>query len=158
MSECKYSFLEAKAKLEALCAYQERCEYDLLRKLRDWKFSEDDSNALIADLITNNFLSEERYAEAYVSGKVRIKKWGRIKIKAHLKQKSISNYSIQKAFDEIDEVEYMNNLHSLTKRKLDSLKKESDSYVLKAKLIRYLNSKGYENDLIYSIAEDYLLI
>lgn len=157
MSECKYSFLEAKSKLEALCAYQERCEFDLLQKLHEWKFSEDDSNALIADLIINNFLSEERFAEAYVSGKIRIKKWGRVKIKAHLKQKRISSYSINRGINLVDDEEYLKNIHHLTERKIASLQPESDKYVLKGKLVRYLNSKGYENDLIFRVVEDYLL-
>jgi len=157
MSECKYSFLEAKSKLEALCAYQERCEFDLLKKLREWKFSDDDSNALIADLIINNFLSEERFAEAYVSGKIRIKKWGRVKIKAHLKQKRISAYSINRGISLIDEEEYLKNINHLTERKIASLQPEGDKYILKGKLVRYLNSKGYENDLIFRVVEDYLL-
>jgi regulatory protein len=73
-SECKYSFLEAKTKLEALCAYQERCSFELNSKMISWGLFEDDRNALLADLITNNFLSEERFAEAFTSGKVRVKK------------------------------------------------------------------------------------
>ena len=46
---------------------------------------------------SSNFLNEERFASAYVSGKFRIKRWGRIKIKNHLNQKFISKYSIDKA-------------------------------------------------------------
>jgi len=105
-SECKYSFLEAKAKIEALCAYQERCQFEIDQKLISWGFNEEDSSALIVDLIKNRFLDEERFASAFVSGKFRIKRWGRIKIKAHLKQKRISVYSNDKALKEIDPDEY----------------------------------------------------
>jgi regulatory protein len=105
MEESKgFSFLEAKAKLEAFCAYQERCQMEIENKLYAWKFSDEQISQLIADLITNRFLDEERFASAFVSGKFRIKHWGRIKIKAHLKAKRISNYSIEKGLKEIDDI------------------------------------------------------
>jgi regulatory protein len=152
-SECKYSFLEAKAKLESLCAYQERCQFEIEQKLRSWGFDQEDQQRLIADLITNRFLDEERFASAYVSGKFRIKKWGRIKIKSHLKQKHISSYSIQKALNEIDADAYWESLVHLAERKSEELKKERDSWAKKAKLMRFLQSKGYESDLIQDAAD-----
>lgn len=147
-SECKYSLLEAKAKLEALCAYQERCSFELRRKMISWKMDSEDQDRLLADLITNNFLNEERFAEAFVSGKVRIKRWGRIKIKQELKQRHISDYSIRKGLESINLDEYWNNLLHLAERKWLLTERESDLYKRKAKIIRFLNSKGYESDLI----------
>ena len=147
-SECKYSFLEAKTKLEALCAYQERCSYELNSKMISWGLYEDDRNALLADLITNNFLSEERFAEAFTSGKVRIKKWGRIKIRVELKQKQISDYSIKKAFNQIDDSIYIENLKHLLEKKWRALASEKNQYNRKAKTFRFLSSKGYESDII----------
>lgn len=152
-SECKYSFLEAKTKLEALCAYQERCSYELNSKMISWGLYEDDRNALLADLITNNFLSEERFAEAFASGKVRIKKWGRIKIRVELKQKQISDYSIKKAFNQIDDSIYIDNLNHLAERKWNALSSETNEYTRKMKVYRYLSSKGYETDLIKECVE-----
>jgi regulatory protein len=87
-----YSFLEAKSKLEALCAYQERCSFDLNKKMIQWEIDTEDRNRLLAHLIENNFLNEERFAEAFVSGKVNIKRWGRNKIKKHLKSQFVSDY------------------------------------------------------------------
>lgn len=147
-SECKYSFLEAKAKLEALCAYQERCQFEIDQKLRTWGFDGEDRMILISDLISNRFLDEERFASAFVSGKFRIKKWGRIKIKSHLAQKHISNHSIQKALKEIDGDEYWKALIHLAQRKWNDLYREKDPWNKKVKLSRFLQSKGYEGDLI----------
>lgn len=147
-SECKYSFLEAKAKLEALCAYQERCQFEIDQKLISWGFYSEERQQLIADLISNRFVDEERFASAYVSGKFRIKKWGRIKIQSHLKQKHISSYSIQKALKEIDGDEYWTTLVSLAEKKNKDLSSEINSWTKKVKLMRFLQSKGYENDLI----------
>lgn len=152
-SECKYSFLEAKTKLEALCAYQERCQFEIDQKLISWGFYYDERQQLIADLISNRFLDEERFASAYVSGKFRIKKWGRIKIKSHLVQKHISNYSIQKGLKEIDGDEYWHTLLHLAKKKSEDLRNEKESWTKKAKIMRFLQSKGYESDLIREAVE-----
>lgn len=157
-SECKYSFLEAKVKLEALCAYQERCQFEIDQKLISWGFFSDERQQLTADLISNRFLDEERFASAFVSGKFRIKRWGRIKIKSHLIQKHISSYSIQKAMKEIDPDDYWNSLLHLAKKKVEDLKNEKDSWKKKAKLMRFLQSKGYESDLIRDAVDETLSI
>ena len=144
------SFLEAKAKLEWYCAYQERCLQEVEKKLSDWGFYGEQANNLIADLISNNFLNEERFASAYVSGKIRIKKWGKLKIKINLNQKKISQYSSKKAFNEIDELEYIENLNYLANKKFKQVKGKN-KWDKKAKIQRYLLSKGYENELVYEV-------
>ncbi len=152
----KYSLLEVKSKLEALCAYQERCSHELDQKMKLWGVDYEDRNRLLAHLIEYNFLNEERFAEAFVSGKVNIKKWGRIKIRQHLKQKFISDYSIKKGLESINQEVYWNNLRGLTERKHAALSSEPDGYPKKAKIYRFLSSKGYETDLIKEIVEEVL--
>lgn len=142
------TFLEAKIKLEAWCAYQERCQYEVTQKLFDWQFSEEQRDQLIADLISNRFIDEERFACAFVSGKFRIKYWGRAKIRQHLKQKRISDYSIQKGMKEIDPDEYWATLLRLTARKMQDKKRNETIWQLRARVQRYLSAKGYEFDLI----------
>ncbi|MCR9172156.1 MAG: RecX family transcriptional regulator [bacterium] len=148
----KYSLLEAKTKLEALCAYQERCSQELDRKMRTWGLDQEDRDALLADLIANNFLSEERFADAYVSGKVNIKRWGKIKIRQHLKQKAISDYSIKKALTGIEDEVYFGNLKRLAEYKYSTLK-GPDDYNKKVKLYRYLSGKGYETEFVRKVVE-----
>jgi regulatory protein len=144
------SFLEAKYKIEAYCAYQERCEKEVVVRLNKWDVYGEQADVIIADLILNNFLNEERFAEAFVSGKIRIKKWGKIKIKQHLKQKQISNYSMTKALNSVDDELYLLNLNQLIEKKKKDLKiSHSISWENRAKIQRFLQSKGYENDLIF---------
>ncbi len=147
MSERKYSFLEAKARLEALCAYQERCSFELSKKMNQWSIHPDEQDQLLADLISNNFLNEERFAEAFVSGKVRIKRWGKIKIQIELKKRFISTYSINKALKNVNLDEYWANLIHLAERKW-AASTEKDAYKKRMKVYRFLASKGYETDLI----------
>lgn len=152
-SECKYSFLEAKTKIEAYCAYQERCSSEIEKKLYDWGIDREDQGRLLSDLISNNFLNEERFALAFVSGKVNIKRWGRIKIRQHLKQKRISDYSTKKGLESISEEDYYKNATDLAEKKLNSLSREKGGYAKKVKVYRFLSSKGYETDVIREIVD-----
>jgi regulatory protein len=120
-----------------------------LYSLGVWKKEHDE---IIATLIEENYLNEERFAIAFASGRFRIKQWGRIKIKYELKQKQVSEYSIKKALKQIEEEEYLKVLNKLTKEKYASLK--SEQYLIrKKKTMDYLIGKGYEMELVRGVVE-----
>lgn len=150
-SEHTYSFLEAKQKIEAWCAYQERAQSEVEKKLREYGLDTEDTYALISDLITNNFLNEQRFASAFTSGKVRIKRWGRKKIYNQLLQKHVAKIIIQEAFNEIDLDIYQENLTHLAQRKFTETK--GTLFERKVKTARFLTGKGYEFDLIQDVLE-----
>lgn len=155
MKESIYTFSEAKVRLESWCAYQERCQFEVDQKLISWGQSSEIRGQLIADLISNNFINEQRYAEAFVSGKFRIKKWGRIKIVSHLRRKFISEYSIKKGLMEIDLDEYWETIVELAaKKKKEFTAKNESIWVQQSKIFRFLQSKGYESDLILDASKE----
>ena len=143
---------QAVQKLKHYCAYQERCHNDVkdkLYKLGVWKKEHDE---IIAALIEENYLNEERFAIAYAGGKFRINSWGRVKIKYALKQKQISEYCIKKAMKQISEEDYMKLLNKLAKEKYAALK--ADQYLVrKKKTMDYLITKGFETNLIIAVLE-----
>jgi regulatory protein len=141
------NFQNAKQALENYCAYQERCTSEIHKKLDAFELNENYRSRIVHELQENNFFSDARYCSAVVSGKFRINRWGKLKIKAFLKQKWLPDNLIIQALSEIDPEEYIAAIEHLTQRKLQEIK-EKDSYKQKAKLIRYLLSKGFEFDLV----------
>jgi regulatory protein len=151
--EAKKKYLsrsEALLKLMSYCAYQERCHEEVKQKLFDLGVYYEEADAIIVDLITNNFLNEERFAKAFAGGKFRVKKWGRRKIIQELKMKKISDYCIKQAMKEIDAEDYWNVLNQLAEQKMASLK-DKNVLVKRNKTAKYLVSKGYEMDLIWDV-------
>lgn len=137
-------------KAESWCAYQERSQQEVRNKLYEYGLHHDEVEELITELIITNFLNEERFAMAYVSGKVNIKKWGRIKIKQGLKFKKVPDKLIQKALNSIDGEKYLANLLTTAEKKIKVLN-EKDPIKKKYKLITYLQTKGFEKDLIFDV-------
>lgn len=137
-------------KAESWCAYQERAQQEVRDKLYEYGLHQNDVEELITELIVTNFLNEERFAMAYVSGKVNIKKWGRIKIKQGLKFKKVPDKLIQKALNSIDGDKYLANLLATAEKK-NKVLNEKDPIKKKYKLITYLQTKGFEKDLIFDV-------
>ena len=138
---------QALQKLKQYCAYQERCHKEVKEKLYDLGVRKKEHDEIMADLIEENYLNEERFAIAYAGGKWRIKQWGRVKIKYELKQKQVSEYSIKKALKQIEEDDYMKVLSKLAKEKYAALKEEQQP-VRKKKTMDYLIQKGFEAELV----------
>ena len=141
---------QALQKLKHYCAYQERCHSEVKEKLYNLGVWKKDHDEIIASLIEENYLNEERFAIAFAGGKFRVKQWGRVKIKYELKQKQVSEYSIKKAMKQIGEEEYLALLHKLTEEKYAALKKEQ-YLIRKKKTMYYLMARGFEPELVRSV-------
>ena len=136
--------MNPKEKLERFCAYQERCEADVQKKLNDLNVDISLQKKLIAHLKEAGFLNEERFLESYVNGKLRQNKWGKKKIKFSLLQKHINPKNIEIALDQIDMEEYNRIIRTLYEKKFNSLKSEKNDYLRKQKTLQYLSSKGFQ--------------
>lgn len=141
---------QAQLKAESYCAYQERSQQEVRDKLYTWGLHENDVENIIANLIDENFLNEERFAIAYCNGKLRMKGWGKIKIKQALKGKRVSEQLIKIAFKQIDLDEYESILEHIIDKKLREISSK-DAFITKNKVYQFALSRGFESDLIFSI-------
>ena len=144
----KYSKEQIILKLEAYCAYQERCLFEIETKLASLNSSPSDLTSILTHLKECNFFDQERFSTSYAIGKFRNNKWGKQKIKAGLFQKKISADLISKALSTIDKSEYKLMLQDLYEKKWISLKTEKNEFERKQKTLRYLQSKGFKYDEI----------
>lgn len=143
-----YTTEEALQKVKQYCAYQERCHSEVKEKLYSLGLYKKEVNELLSELISENYLNEERFAIQFAGGKFRIKQWGRIKIKYALKQKQVSEYCIKKALAAINDTDYRNTLQKLFNHKLKTLKGEKNIFIKKRKLQDHLMQKGFETEMV----------
>ena len=150
-----YTVAQAQNKLESYCAYQERCHKEVRQKLRDMKMIPEAIDMIMVHLIEHNFLNEERFAKAFVSGKFRIKKWGKNRLVRELKFREISKYSIDTALKEIDLDDYYKTLDELVQKRTAQVK-ETNIYKKKKKVADYLLYRGWESHLVYEKMNEYI--
>ena len=138
---------EAYLQLAALCANAEHCQHEMLEKMRRWELSEAMQARLMARLVKERYVDDERYARAFVKDKIRYNKWGRRKVQQALWLKRIDDAIQQTVLDEIDDDEYLKVLKPLLKQKSKSIRAESD-YERNQKLVRFALGRGFTFDII----------
>ena len=98
-----YDIKIALERLKNFCTLQDRCQFDVIQKMKEWGLLELTQDHILELLITDKYIDEERYAQSFCRGKFRIKNWGKRKITNELKRKQISTICINIGLKEIDE-------------------------------------------------------
>lgn len=128
------------SRMRKYCVYQERCHQEIRTKLKTLKVNPAEIENIIARLIEENFINEERFAIAFAGGKFRTKNWGKEKIIYELKRRNISEYCIKKALNVISAEEYQLVLKKIIEKKIKSKIFSSHE---ESKLVYFLIKKGY---------------
>lgn len=138
---------EAYLQLAAMCAQAEHCEQEMRDKMKRWGIEPDAQDRVVARLVKERYVDNERYARAFVKDKIRYNKWGRRKVMQALWMKRIDDDIQRSVFDEIDDKEYIDVLVPLLKQKRKTIKAKSD-YELNQKLVRFALSRGFDFSII----------
>lgn len=130
--------------MERFCAYQERSPYEIRLKLSRKGLQHEQITSVIAQLTSYNFLNEERFVEAYIHGKFKIKGWGIHKIRAGLNTHHIRENLIQIGLSQLEANQQNKRLIDWFEKKKHTLRNEPEGPKKTAKIVRFLLSKGYE--------------
>jgi len=148
-----YTVQEAIKKLESYCAYQERCHQEIVQKLTGMHMIPEAIDVIMIHLLQHNYLNEERFAKTFVSGKFKIKNWGKRRLAYELKKKGVSKVNINNALAEISDEEYFEAFHGLAKKKASTIM-ETNKLKKKKKFIDYFLYRGWESYLVYEKANE----
>ncbi len=143
----------AKIKAGGYCAYQERTQQNVRDKLYNLGLYSDEVEEVLSELITENFVNEERFAKSYARGKFTLKKWGKRKIVFELKKRNLSQYCIDQALKEISDEDYEKVITRIVLNKLDNV--VEIGIISKNKIANYLIRKGFEPDIVWTIINTY---
>ena len=138
---------EAYQQLATMCAQAEHCEQEMRDKMKRWGVEPDAQDRVVARLVKERYIDNERYARAFVKDKIRYNKWGRRKVMQALWMKRIDDDIQHRVLDEIDDKEYIDVLIPLLKQKRKTIKAKSD-YELNQKLVRFALSRGFDFSII----------
>jgi regulatory protein len=137
---------QALDKLRQLCSRQEKCPAEVIVLLKRWGIDDDCHQGIMAQLKSEKYLDENRYASAFVKDKIRFDHWGIIKIRYHLQQKGITKDALESAVGQVDRDEYRHMIGKELDKKRKSLKGKPRE--IWAKLARYGSSRGYEFEMM----------
>jgi regulatory protein len=139
-----------RARKQSIIAPTRNAQQEVRDKLYEWGQGTNVVENIVSELITGNFLNEERFAKAYAIGKFRQKGWGKIKIKQGLKFKKVPDVLIKKALLGIPYDEYLLMLQKVLSKK-EGVLNEKDPYRRSFKLRQYALSRGFDSDLVAEV-------
>lgn len=143
---------QALASLQRLCARAERSSGDAMRLMATWEVENNRRQEVLQKLISDKFIDDRRYAEAFVREKTSLSAWGEYKIRAALKRKGISESIINDVLNQINPNTNIERLTQRLSRKVKSIKYETP-YQLKTKLLRYGISLGFQMEQVLTSVE-----
>jgi regulatory protein len=140
-------------RLAALCAKGEHCQHDMIEKMRRWEVDDETQAAVMARLVKERYVDDERYTRAFVHDKIAYNQWGRKKIEQALWMKHIDTDTARRVLDEVDDADYLAVLRPLIQQKARSIKAESE-YERRGKLTKFALGRGFTMDIIRQVVGD----
>ena len=134
-------------KMRSYCMYQERCIQEVKKKLTRLQVVPKTKSKIINHLIDDDYLNEVRFTTSFIQGKLRIKKWGRLKLNYELKKRGVKKFIIDKEINKISKEDYYDYFNEFSNNKIKILKGSKEQK--KRSFINYFTYRGWENNLIY---------
>ncbi len=135
-------------KMRRWCSIQERCTFDVKRKLHPHGVPESTVNQVIDALVAENFLSNARFLESYVRAHVEYKGWGPRRIIQGLRQKGFSGTQAESSVADVPQSRFRDLLAELIERRSKDLPENRE------RVIRFLLNRGFHVNEILRMLEE----
>lgn len=141
--------MSAKSVAVRLLSRREHSAFEIRDKLKKREFDDDEITQAIAELIKGDWLSDERFTEAYIRMR-QLKGFGPIRIAMELNERGVKESIVETYLHAHDDV-WFESLEQQYKKKYKS--KAIEDYNDKAKRIRFLQYRGFSLDIIYRVVK-----
>ncbi|NDV70223.1 regulatory protein RecX [Dysgonomonas sp. 25] len=132
-------------RIASYCSRAERCEYDVLKKLKAWELTDEEIARIMKRLRDEKYVNNARFARSFINDKLRFNKWGKQKIVFELRKRQILESVYRPLLDEVEDDTFNEQLESILRTKLKSVKAK-DNYDKRNKLIRFALGRGFSMD------------
>ena len=137
----------ARKKAMDFLALREYGQKELINKLRSKGFSDEISSSVVERLTEDGLQNDSRFIESFIRSRIKQGK-GQLKITQELEQKNLPSQSIYSALGNLD-MNWLELAHEVRIKKFGN--NLPDDFNKKAKQIRFLQSRGFENEIIRKI-------
>ncbi|PKL83134.1 MAG: hypothetical protein CVV24_06545 [Ignavibacteriae bacterium HGW-Ignavibacteriae-3] len=149
------TILKIKDSAYRLLGRRQHSTSELRNKLSRKKYPKDIIEKVLAELADKNILDDEKFAVAYLEERAVKKKIGINKLKSELFRKGIKREIIDKVLLRVDPDLSYHSASELALKKLSALnKKNTDEKKLNTKIYAFLNSRGFESEIIMRVLNE----
>ncbi|MFC2102955.1 regulatory protein RecX [Bacteroidota bacterium] len=115
-------------------------------------------NEVLNELENKDYLNDAEFVKTFADEKIKRKHWGEKKLRAELLKRGINSDILANVLSEvISDKDNYNNALIVAEKKLASLRnRKLDSASIKLKLSTFLNSRGFNYDVIKEVCENIL--
>ncbi len=139
--------MSAKSVAVRLLSRREHSAFEIRAKLAKREFDDSEITQAITELIKGDWLSDERFAEAYIRMR-QIKGFGPVRISIELNERGVKESIVDMHLHAHDDI-WFESLKQQYKKKYKN--KAIVDYSDKAKRIRFLQYRGFQLDIIYQV-------
>ena len=133
-----------------LLARREHGITELSRKLIVKKFDPQLVEETIDGLVRENLLSDERFCESMINSRLN-RGHGPIKVRFELRNKGVPDHMVERAMEQLLP-DWQQSLVDLIKKKYAG--QLSGTPAERVKQVRFLSSRGFPHEMIYSVIQD----
>jgi len=141
--------LSAKSVAVRLLSRREHSAFEIRDKLAKRDFADDEITQTIEELIAGGWLSDERFAEAYIRMR-QTKGFGPIRIAIELHERGVEEIIVE-TYLHADDAVWSQTVSEQYRKKYKN--KAIEDYNDKAKRIRFLQYRGFPLDVIYQVVK-----